>query len=258
MTAQGKTRFAAAAAGERVRPGHVRGAAARTRDGSRIAGARHPCAIRPAPARSNGAIRAVSGYADRRGPLDAQITRRPRPARRGGPPQGRRAGARADSAARRSMRCCWPIPGKRWRRSRPCCPITTSISRRCAVLGPALWASPAARGGASLSGALYAAPDPATAQRFRPALRRGQIRQLGAGPRGFRLRRRRHRPGAEQRMAAIPWRRSAGRRVSPAWTACWCCSRTARCGAGWRCSRSSAAAPVMTEPAPTSLSAPGI
>ncbi len=34
------------------------------------------------------------------------------------------------------------------------------------VLGPALWASPAARGGAGLEGAMYAAPDPASRSDF--------------------------------------------------------------------------------------------
>jgi hypothetical protein len=34
------------------------------------------------------------------------------------------------------------------------------------VLGPALWASPAGRGGAALTGAWYAAPDPASRAAF--------------------------------------------------------------------------------------------
>ena len=52
--------------------------------------------------------------------------------------------------------------------------------------------------------------------------------------------------------------RCAGPKASPASTGCWCCSPTARCGAGWRLFQIDRGGPSVIEPAPASVAAPGI
>ena len=121
----------------------------------------------------NGTIRAVSGYADRRGPLDAQI----RAARAQHDADGRRKAAELARA---------PIPpapfdallladtGEALATIAALLPYYDVDQPAVRVLGPALWASPAARAGAGLGGALYAAPDPATRSDFDQRYSRGQ------------------------------------------------------------------------------------
>lgn len=111
------------------------------------------------------AMRDVSGYADRRGPLDAQI---------------KAARARHDAAGRKqaadlSRQGVPPAPfdalllgdtGDKlaW--------LSTFLAYydidppAVQVMGPALWAQPAARAGASIGGAWYAAPDPSARTGF--------------------------------------------------------------------------------------------
>ena len=227
-------------AAERVRPGHVRGAAA-DGDGSRIAGARYP--------HVSARYRRVERHHPRRvglcrpaRPAGRADSCGPRPARRGWPPQGRRAGARPPSRPRRSMRCCWPILARHWRRSRALLPYYDVDQPAVRVLGPALWASPAARAGAGLGGALYAAPDPATRSDFDQRYSAANNGNSAPGLADFA-----HDAAAIARVLSTDGGFSvasafAGRMVSPGWTACWCCSRMARCAGDWPCSKSSAAA----------------
>jgi hypothetical protein len=163
MTAQGKTRFAAAL------PANEFGQAMSAALQRTVTEAGLPAPdihmYPPGTGALNGAIRAVSGYADRRGPLDAQI----RAARAQHDADGRRKAAELARA---------PIPpapfdallladtGEALATIAALLPYYDVDQPAVRVLGPALWASPAARGGAGLSGALYAAPDPATRSDF--------------------------------------------------------------------------------------------
>lgn len=114
---------------------------------------------------ANSAVRDLSGYAGRRGPLDAQI----KAARALATPEGRK------TAVELSKR---PIPpplfdalllaatGDQLGQITSLLPYYDVDRPAVRVLGPALWANPAARGGADLTGAWYAAPDPATRGQF--------------------------------------------------------------------------------------------
>ena len=113
----------------------------------------------------NGVVRDLSDYANRRGPLDAQI----RAARDLHTAEGRR---RAAELARQ------PIPpppfdallladtGDRLVAVASLLPYYDLDEPAVRVLGPALWASPNARLDARLTGAYYAAPDPAARSGF--------------------------------------------------------------------------------------------
>jgi branched-chain amino acid transport system substrate-binding protein len=106
------------------------------------------------------AVRDISDYADRRGPIDAQI----RAARKSGDPDARKAAA---EAARQPLP---PAPFDALLLADTGVPLSElgtllpyyDVSS-AQVMGPALWASPAARVGSGgiLGGAWYAAPDPA-------------------------------------------------------------------------------------------------
>ena len=114
---------------------------------------------------ANSAVRDLSGYGGRRGPLDAQI----KAARALGTPEGRR------QAIELSKR---PIPppafdtlllaatGDQLSQITSLLPYYDVDRPAVRVLGPALWANPVARGGADLTGAWYAAPDPAARSAF--------------------------------------------------------------------------------------------
>jgi branched-chain amino acid transport system substrate-binding protein len=163
MTAQGKTRFAAAL------PQNDFGNAMAAALGQAVAGANLP----PPDIRSyqggmssiNAVVRDISGYASRRGPLDAQI----KAARNQHDAEGRK---RAVELSRQGI----PPPpfdallladtGDNLNTLASLLPYYDLDPPAVRVLGPALWASPAARGGAGLSGALYAAPDPASRADF--------------------------------------------------------------------------------------------
>ena len=158
MTAQGKTRFAA------VLPQGEFGDAMGSALGQIVTGAGLPSPIirfyAPGPAAADAAVRDVSDYAGRRGPLDAQI----RAARGLNTLEGRR---RAAELVRQ------PIPpapfdallladsGDSLAAITSLLPYYDVDPPGVRVLGPALWASPAARGSATLRGAWYPAPDPA-------------------------------------------------------------------------------------------------
>ena len=112
----------------------------------------------------NNTVRDISGYGSRRGPLDAQI----KAARALGTPEGRR---RAAELTRGSIP---PPPFDALLLADTGDALATvasllpyyDVDRPVRVLGPALWASPSARGDAALAGAWYAAPDPASRARF--------------------------------------------------------------------------------------------
>ena len=113
----------------------------------------------------NGVVRDLSDYANRRGPLDAQI----KAARERHDAEGRR---RAAELVRE------PIPpppfdallladsGDRLGAVTSLLPYYDLDAPAVRVLGPALWASQAARGDAKLNGAWFAAPDPAIRSGF--------------------------------------------------------------------------------------------
>jgi outer membrane PBP1 activator LpoA protein len=115
----------------------------------------------------NVATRDLSGYATRRGPLDAQIKQ----ARALGTPEGRR---QAQELART------PIPppnfnallladtGEALAEVASVLPYYDIDPSQVQVLGPSLWASPAS-GSAQLHGAWYTAPDPAARAAFEQA-----------------------------------------------------------------------------------------
>ena len=113
----------------------------------------------------NGTIRSISGYANRRGPVDGQI----RTARALGTADGRRQAAQLAKS---------PIPpppfdailladsGERLSTVASLLPYYDLDPPAVRVLGPALWGAATARGDAALPGAWYAAPDPASRANF--------------------------------------------------------------------------------------------
>jgi hypothetical protein len=115
----------------------------------------------------NAAVRDVSDYANRRGPIDAQI----QAAKSRGDAAGR---AEAADLASRPMS---PAPfdvlmladtGAQLGQLATLLPFYDIAIPPVKVLGPALWAAPAVRAGAGavLNGAWYAAPDPASRASF--------------------------------------------------------------------------------------------
>ncbi len=161
--AEGKTRFAAVL--PRSDFGQVMGAALTT--------AAAAAGLAPPDVRfhddSDQAIastmRDVSGYADRRGPIDAQI----KAARARHDAEGRRLAA---DLARQAIP---PAPfdalllgdtGEKLAWLSTFLPYYDINPPAVRILGPALWAQPAARAGATIDGAWYAAPDPAARAGF--------------------------------------------------------------------------------------------
>jgi len=158
MAAQGKTRFAA------VLPQTEFGNAMANALGEAVGTAGLPApdirSYPPGMAALNAAMRDLSAYASRRGPIDAQI----RQARALHTAEGRK---RAAELVRE------PIPpppfdallladtGDTLSTLASLLPYYDLDPPAVRVLGPALWAAPAARGNAGLIGANYAAPDPA-------------------------------------------------------------------------------------------------
>ena len=111
------------------------------------------------------AVRDVSDYADRRGPIDAQL----RAARKSGDPDAKKAAA---AATRQPLP---PAPFDALLLADTGVPLSELGTLLpyydvygAQIMGPALWASPAARAGAGgvLGGAWYAAPDPAARGNF--------------------------------------------------------------------------------------------
>ena len=108
------------------------------------------------------AMRDVSGYATRRGPLDAQL---------------RDARARHDAAAVADLKSrgvgappfdtlLLADTGDRLALLATFLPYYDIDPSSVRLLGPALWATPSLRGGANVDGAWYAAPDPAARTGF--------------------------------------------------------------------------------------------
>ncbi len=113
----------------------------------------------------NPVVRDISDYANRRGPLDAQI----KDARNRHDAEGRKR------VAELTRQAIPPPPfdallladsGDRLGAVLSLLPYYDIDPPTVRVLGPALWASPAARGGARLGGAYFAAPDPAARAGF--------------------------------------------------------------------------------------------
>jgi ABC-type branched-subunit amino acid transport system substrate-binding protein len=114
---------------------------------------------------ANAVMRDISGYASRRGPIDAQI----KAARERHDAEGRKQAAELARAA------IPPAPfdallladiGDRLVQLTSLLPYYDLDPPAVRVLGPALWAEPAARGGARIGGAWFAAPDPAARSGF--------------------------------------------------------------------------------------------
>ncbi len=114
---------------------------------------------------ANVAVRDMSDYAGRRGPIEAQ--------RRAAIALHTAAGRK--QAAELARRPIPPAPfdallladtGEELGAIASLLPYYDLDSPAVRVLGPALWADPMARGGADLTGAWYAAPDPAARQAF--------------------------------------------------------------------------------------------
>lgn len=116
----------------------------------------------------NSTVRDLSGAADRRAPIDAELKAAraqrdadgartaPDPARRDVPPPPFDTVLLADA-------------GDPLTQLTALLPYYDINSPAVRVLGPVLWAAPAARGGAELTGAWYAAPDPAARIAFAQA-----------------------------------------------------------------------------------------
>ena len=133
----------------------------------------------PTMASINQAARDLSDFANRRGPIDAQI----RAARAEGTPEGRR---KAQDLAQR------PIPpppfdalllgdvGDSLAEIAAVLPYYDIDASMVHILGPALWATPGSRGG-QIVGAWYAAPDPSA----RVALAQAYAAKYGAPPPGL-------------------------------------------------------------------------
>jgi len=116
----------------------------------------------------NDAVRAVSDYADRRGPIDAEI----------------RAARALDNAAGRARMAALmrePVPpapfdalllaatGTDLQEISAFLPYYDVNPGPVQIVGPILWQDPTARRGASLGAAWYAAPDPSSRQQFADA-----------------------------------------------------------------------------------------
>ncbi len=255
-TADGKNRFAAVLPQTRVRPGDGQRALTRAIADAGLASPDihfHEAG----DAAIAQTMRDVSDYADRRGPLDAQDPRRARPARRrrphSAPPNCRARACRR----RRSTRCCWPTPAAQLAWLSTFIPYYDVGPPGVRVLGPALWADPAARAGATLDGAWYAAPDPAAARQLRTR----------PTPRNT-ARRRRAWPTSPIDAASIAahaaglGRLLAGRAVPPAaafpaWTGCWRCSPDGSVRRGLAVFEIHGAAPASWPRRRSSLSTPG-
>ena len=114
---------------------------------------------------ANAAMRDISGYAGRRGPLDAQI----KAARAQHTPEGRK---RAASLTRQSIGQAPMDALLLADLGEPLHTLASLLSYYdidkpgVRIFGPAQWAAPAALGEAALDGAYYAAPDPALRSAF--------------------------------------------------------------------------------------------
>ena len=178
VTAEGKNRFAAAL--PQTDFGQAMAAALTKATADAGAGSPNIQFHDPGDAAIAQTMRAVSDYADRRGPLDAQI---------------RAARASHDAAGRQkaielSRQGVPPAPfdallladtGGRLAWLSTFIPYYDVGPPGVRVLGPALWADPAARAGATLNGAWYAAPDPAMRASFAEAY----AAKYGAPPPGL-------------------------------------------------------------------------
>jgi hypothetical protein len=163
VTAEGKTKVAAL-----LPPGDF-GAALGTALTQALANAgAPPPTIRTHDGSNSGiqtTLRDLSGYAERRGPIDAKI----REARAKLSAEGRQEAAELAKS---------PVPpppfdallladtGEKLAWATSFLGYYDIERPQVQILGPALWASPGARAGAALSGAWYAAPDPAARAGF--------------------------------------------------------------------------------------------
>ncbi len=163
MAAQGKTRIAA------LLPRNDFGNAMGTALAAATASAGLPApdirSYQGGMASLNGAVRDISDYASRRGPLEAQI----KAARDQHDADGRQRAAdlsRQGVSAPPFDALLLAETGDTLNTLASLLPYYDIDPPAVRVLGPALWASPAARGGAALDGAYYAAPDPASRAAF--------------------------------------------------------------------------------------------
>ncbi len=163
LLAQGKSRFAAV-----LPPGDFGAAMATALTQALAAAGAPPPDIRVhdgGNATIAGTVRDISGYASRRGPIDARI-------------KADRAKHTAEARREIAELSRQPIPpppfdalvladtGEKLAWEASFLGYYDIGAPEARVLGPALWASPSARGGAALAGAWYAAPDPAARTTF--------------------------------------------------------------------------------------------
>ncbi len=121
----------------------------------------------PGMAAINAATRDLSGYANRRGPIDAQI----RAARALGTPEGRRQAqdlARSSIAPPSFNALLLADTGEALAEIAAVLPYYDVDRSSVQIMGPALWASPAS-GAGQFGRAWYAAPDPAARGNFEQA-----------------------------------------------------------------------------------------
>ena len=161
--AQGKSRFAALLPPDDY--GRVLGQALTQAAQDAGAGAPNIRTVGNGIQAANVAVRDLSNYADRRGPLVAKI----KAAENSHTAEGRKL------AAELMTRAIAPPPfdtlllaqtGDQLASVASMLPYYDLDRPAVRVLGPALWANPAVRGGADLDGAWYAAPDPAARSAF--------------------------------------------------------------------------------------------
>ena len=163
MAAQGKTRLAALLPQNDF--GNAMGAALAAAAASASLPAPDIRSYSGAMSSMNAAARDLSGYASRRGPLDAQI----KAAREQHDAAGRQRVAelsRQNTGGAPFDALLLAETGDNLATLASLLPYYDISAPAVRVLGPALWASSTARGGASLDGAFYAAPDPASRADF--------------------------------------------------------------------------------------------
>ena len=163
LAAQGKTRFAA------VLPSNDFGNAMAAALGQATASAGLPApeirTYQSGMASLNATVRDISNYPARRGPLEAQI----KAARDQRDADGRRRAAdlsRQGTSSPPFDAILLAETGETLSSLASVLPFYDIEPPAVRIIGPALWASPAARGGAALDGAYYAAPDPASRSDF--------------------------------------------------------------------------------------------
>ena len=253
VQAQGRNADRRAAAGQRVRPRH--GTDARARPRRRTACRRRNIRYHePGMGSINTTTRALADYANRRGPIDAQIKQAQArwARRRAGSRRG--AGQDADSAAQllRAAAGGYRRGAGRGRRH-------AALLRRKPIPGADHGAVAVGVAVQRLRPDVRRLVSPPPTRRRAPGWSRAMRRNMARRRRWWRTWRS-MRPlsrACSARAVAIRSRRCPSQRGSSGPMAGWHCCRMARCGGAWRCFASAPGGPQMIEPAPQSAAAPG-